>query len=794
MAEIIDNDFEILMEVNPPLPPEDPPLPPDAPLPPEAPPPPLPEMPPIDIGEVNAATKEKGASPSPMQMSNCVSQTLDFECGAGGPDVAAICPMRKRVRSDTDVIEESKSYKRTCPMFKSADTMLEKRATIDIVENGVETDNVVECGAETENIVSTDNNLENELVTDDIVVNGVDHICDDRVSNGGDGNDNEDGADDDQTEDGEVEEEVEPIQYRMKEFEILDDIELESDIDDVAGSNKGASGSGSSSDESEEYFDFEEIDAMLDEGMAQKKPVPPKTEPNADNKDNATPLERQKVVLVEKGHDPFEVLPEGWVSVTHDCGMPVYLHKQSRVCTLSKPYFLGPGSVRKHDIPLSAIPCLQYRKELAKEQTRMKEQEDEQKSCQQESKPVDELLTNGTASDINGAELKPCEKTDPSQASQNTADVKDKKVQMIKMVPKVKIQSVEEKHRESNLLSTEVQAYCKKLFQFRSITVKRFNTWKDRRKHQMAMKKLSRPTLPSSTKLITCPPLNDSNLNGEKPNRTKEFVLNPSGKSYVCILHEYMQHAIRVQPKYTFQELDNAQNPFSATVLINDIPYGTGYASSKKQAKVEAAKSALATLIPEMSKIDVEMAKDMKEDFSFFDDIKIEDPRVLELCTKAGQPSPYQILLECLQRNYGMMDTNCNMSMKSLKHQTSEFTMTVGKHSATVVCKNKREGKQLAAQSILQLLHPHINNWGSLLRLYGKNTQKHLKWQQPDEESVTQLQVQTKSKQVNTAILNKLHKEMLKLKVKQESVVSKGKLTISEAMLPEPSAVPCLDA
>ena len=42
----------------------------------------------------------------------------------------------------------------------------------------------------------------------------------------------------------------------------------------------------------------------------------------------------------------FEVLPEGWVQVTHNSGMPVYLHKVSRVCTMAKPYFLGTGSVR----------------------------------------------------------------------------------------------------------------------------------------------------------------------------------------------------------------------------------------------------------------------------------------------------------------------------------------------------------------------------------------------------------------------------------------------------------------
>lgn len=53
--------------------------------------------------------------------------------------------------------------------------------------------------------------------------------------------------------------------------------------------------------------------------------------------------------LLEKGHNHFEVLPEGWVQVTHNSGLPIYLHKTSRVCTISRPYFLGPGSVRVSD-------------------------------------------------------------------------------------------------------------------------------------------------------------------------------------------------------------------------------------------------------------------------------------------------------------------------------------------------------------------------------------------------------------------------------------------------------------
>ena len=36
-----------------------------------------------------------------------------------------------------------------------------------------------------------------------------------------------------------------------------------------------------------------------------------------------------------------------------------------------------------------------------------------------------------------------------------------------------------------------------------------------------------------------------------------DFVINPEGKSAVCILHEYTQHVIRVQPVYTFTEIGN---------------------------------------------------------------------------------------------------------------------------------------------------------------------------------------------------------------------------------------------
>ena len=37
------------------------------------------------------------------------------------------------------------------------------------------------------------------------------------------------------------------------------------------------------------------------------------------------------------------------------------MFRETRVVSVSRPYGLGMGSVRKHGIPMSAIPCYNYR-------------------------------------------------------------------------------------------------------------------------------------------------------------------------------------------------------------------------------------------------------------------------------------------------------------------------------------------------------------------------------------------------------------------------------------------------
>nr|SVE81889.1 EOG090X04U5 [Daphnia magna] len=213
------------------------------------------------------------------------------------------------------------------------------------------------------------------------------------------------------------------------------------------------------------------------------------------------------------------------------------------------------------------------------------------------------------------------------------------------------------------------------------------------------------------------------------------------------------------------------------------MQYGTGVGSSKKAAKAEAAKATLEVLIPQMKEKILDEAEPGHKgpnhqsdlDLSFFNEIRIEDPRVAELCAKTSEPSPYAILLTCLQRNFGLGDKNVKYELKTLKHQKNEVIMTVGKHTVQVPCKNKRDGKQRAAQAILQALHPHISSWGSLLRLYGSHSLKTVKEKKQEEQQITLLQSKAAVNAPNYAILNKLRQEMLKLRQMREAVQPIGR-------------------
>ncbi|XP_050539800.1 microprocessor complex subunit DGCR8-like [Daktulosphaira vitifoliae] len=476
----------------------------------------------------------------------------------------------------------------------------------------------------------------------------------------------------------------------------------------------------------------DEVYNLLDEALKEKIKEPNLCDTNNVNSNDFK--EYEKIVLEEVCKNHFDILPENWIEATHKSGMPIYLHKKSRVVTLSRPYFLGPGNPKSHLAPLSAISCLQYKRAIQAQNN-----------------------TN-------------------SNSENPTSKIGDM------IIPNAKVETAQENIVKESLSHEELREYCQSLFRFKKVKLSCVNHEEVELKSEFdknpVVKTKERPSLPDSTKLISFPLQTEDN--DKRCSRRREWIMNPNGKSYVSILHEYLQQALKTQPWYEFKELDNLETPYSATVVLNDVQYGVGIGNSKKQAKLNAAQATLDILIPEMkSKIDSEQKN--LSDPVIFDQIKVTDPRITEFCAKTTEPSPYAMLLVCLQRNFGECDIGIEYKLNNRRRMLNQCTMTVGKHTASVACKNKRDGKQKASQVILGLLHPHIDNWGSLLRLYGNRSIKNAKEKKQEEQEITQLQSKAAVNQPNFAILNKLKEEMLKIRYQNLELSSSN--TLPKSML-----------
>ena len=306
----------------------------------------------------------------------------------------------------------------------------------------------------------------------------------------------------------------------------------------------------------------------------------------------------------------------------------------------------------------------------------------------------------------------------------------------------------------------EMTKYCSKRFEFKTVIIPRHLTWKSRRTE---MRKNRRHKLaPEGMKLLSLTPKETAEEG--MAFKKRKWMMNPKGKSSICILHEYVQYILKAQPEYVFKEMDNSSSPYAAAVYIDSMEYATGYGSSKKQAKADAAKKTLEILMPELGqKLNEEANTPVDSDLSFFDNIRIEDPNVPELCNKMSELPPFTILLNCLRRNYCLDNTNVECKLITSRNNKNQFEMTVGKHLVLVDCKNKKQGKQKASQALLQKLHPQITSWSSMLRLYGNRSLQQQREKKLQEQEVTLLQNNAAVNQPNLSIINMLKQEMLRL-------------------------------
>lgn len=105
---------------------------------------------------------------------------------------------------------------------------------------------------------------------------------------------------------------------------------------------------------------------LLDETYPEKNDEPKKIIKEIDTYVDST--EYEKLILETSLTNDLNVLPDGWIQTNHLSGMPIYLHRPSRVVSLSRPYYLGLGDAKSHLVPLSAISCLHYKKNLGSQE------------------------------------------------------------------------------------------------------------------------------------------------------------------------------------------------------------------------------------------------------------------------------------------------------------------------------------------------------------------------------------------------------------------------------------------
>lgn len=626
----------------------------------------------------------------------------------------------------------------------------------------------------------------------------------------------------------------------LEGFEILDEVKDEAGIDGLD------EGGGETSDDDEAVF--REVEKGVNKEVREEQEIVPES--------------RETKVVFDKEYLFNDLLPTGWVVVPHKSGMPLYYHKETRVVCLAPPYSLDhTDRVKTHAIPVTAIPCANF-KYLREKEEKMKrlilqQQNQHQPSssaAQQQPSSSDvtessslaaggsnETATNNpdepnknqsndgylscpfsgrdnvspdstTADNSNGETTVTASGIGPGSSRQTAGSSTEQPDQQPMQVDGEENTADGQARANKNMLGViigtdekkafkpvEFTDYCKRLFKFSTVEVNAFDSWKARRTFAKQQKKKAvRNNLPKKgTILITIPTIElakvdekqegDSAINQAVVKKSKKnWVLNPHGKSWVCLLNDMLQQSMKCFASFEFQELDNAANPYAATVYVNKIEYGTGVAPSKKLAKARASRRTLEIMIPDFK----EKMKDFPDDgttdtsedgseIAIFNDIRVEDPRIAELSNKAGQQGPYLILLSCLQKNYGLIETNVQHEMKPLRNQMHEYNLNVNNRNVSVVCKNKKDGKQLAAQKMLQVLHPNITNWGSLLRLYG-NRRNILNKKKQNQQEVIALTLKN-GNQASTerhhskAILEKLKLEMRNISEQRRNVIPLGK-------------------
>ena len=421
------------------------------------------------------------------------------------------------------------------------------------------------------------------------------------------------------------------------------------------------------------------------------------------------PSEGKSKIIKMEGDLPDIPLPSGWLGLNHKSGGIVYLHKETRTLTWSRPYTIDKkASVRRHDIPIVAIPCLHQVKALLKQKMERKKQKMKEKGKVVSSTGDGPPITHSS--------------------------------------------------QEFELISPEtLQKYLERIFKFDELTsyeehIPRFyddvfDVKQARERSAMAAK----GQLPKEFNSIPFLKQN-TDVNG----------LLAAGKNPKAILHEYTQLTFRSVPDYR-EMISSDASEFSYKAVLNGVVYGVGKGKSKKFAQNMAAEKSLEIIFPEAFK-KIKDYKIDKKTLELFDQMDMLDERVYPASSKLGLHPPSAILAKSMVRNNGIFKS-CKIEFDVTAHKdtkTLDYEMNVGSYKVKGTTLNRKTAKQIASQAMLKEIHPDFKCWGSILRLYEDELPDKLfkDVKQVKDSDVARLGLYETATRKNTELIENIKKEI----------------------------------
>ncbi|CAP20971.2 Protein CBR-PASH-1 [Caenorhabditis briggsae] len=533
----------------------------------------------------------------------------------------------------------------------------------------------------------------------------------------------------------------------------------------------------------------EDNEVDVDEEEKPCSAEPPSTGTSSENS-RSPPVPVEKVVLDRGPADRIDLdknhpLPDGWTVITHFSGMPVYYHRFTRVVTHSRPYQVE-GIVRDHDIPLPSIPCL-YRQIM----------DEKQKNLENQSEMTEEEIQENL-------QLHESEKTMSPERYRLYCEGRFK-------------------FKKITSASFQVHRYTNPEEKLGAVQKKRLNSMLKKKGFELDYDQLKKNNTPgevllssqSGACLIDLTPA-QAKLGTKKGGPRKPYLLNPMGKTTVAVLNEFVQRLAKGTLVYEVEDTRNVSNPYQATAMLTmristlrelvgqckesllvlsekadltgnsqaaldpefkRFSIGCGVGANKKTARLVAAKDALTKIIPKLriSKehvcdgvLEERLQKGFEEEAAeLFKQVKIDSSSVVSMCTRFAIPKPFNLLRDAVSRavRWNGMELKTKKEMVGNGSQLSKVVLELGDMEAGAEAIGVKQATQLAAQLLLQKMHPELPTYGSFLTLYGRfEDKKQLDNARRQHEEVrydvVRLQDTGNLLQPNTNVLDKLANEM----------------------------------